>query len=115
MDGSSQLSRLAYSALRHPSSEIYLSAASSWEIVLKYGKGQLGLLTPPEEYVPTQRQLHAIRSLPVDEAATYGVLNLSDIHRDPFDRIIVAQAIAADMVIVTSDGLIRRYPVSVVW
>ena len=115
MDGSSQLSRLAYSALTHPSSEIYLSAASSWEIVLKYGKGQLSLSTPPAEYVSGQRSLHGIKSLPIDEAATFGVLGLPDIHRDPFDRIIVAQAIAGDMVIVTSDGLIRRYPVSVVW
>ncbi len=101
--------------LTHPSSELYLSAASSWEIVLKYGKGQLGLSMPPAKYVSDMRRLHAIKSLPIDETATFGVLQLPDVHRDPFDRIIVAQAIAGGMVIVTSDGLIRRYPVSVVW
>ena len=71
---------------------------------------------PPAKYVSDMRRLHAIKSLPsIDETATFGVLQLPDVHRDPFDRIIVAQAIAGGMVIVTSDGLIRRYPVSVVW
>ncbi len=115
MDGNPRLSRLAHSALTHPSSEVYLSAASAWEIVLKYAKGQLSLSTPPEEYVAGQRSLHGINSLPIDEAAMFGVMELPDIHRDPFDRIIIAQVMADDTVIVTSDGLIRRYPVSVVW
>ena len=115
MDGNPRLSQLAHSALTHPSSEVYLSAASAWEIVLKYGKGQLALSATPEEFVSGQRDLHGINSLPMAESATLGVLQLPGIHRDPFDRIIIAQAITEGMLIVTSDGLIRRYPVGVVW
>ena len=61
------------------------------------------------------RQRHRIESLPIDERATPSVLQLPDIHRDYFDRIIIAQAIANNILIVTPDNRITRYPVSVIW
>ena len=115
MDEDPRLSPLAQSAIIHPSSQVFLSSASAWEVVLKYAKGHILLSDTPAKYIAVNRKRHRIESLPIDERAVFGILELPDIHRDPFDRIIIAQAIADDMLIVTSDHLIRRYPVSIVW
>ena len=84
-------------------------------MVSKYGKGHILLSDTPDRYITINRQRHRIESLPIDERATLGVLQLPDIHRDPFDRITIAQAIANNILIVTPDNRITRYPVSIIW
>jgi PIN domain nuclease of toxin-antitoxin system len=113
--GDKALSARAREAFADPDSEVFLSAASAWEIAVKHRLGKLPLPTPPEDFVPTQRVAHGIEPLPVDEEAALHVAKLPDLHRDPFDRMLVAQAIAGGLVLVTPDDPIRQYPVRVLW
>ena len=115
VEGDARLSGLAQELIVEPSNEVYLSAASAWEIAIKYGIGRLTLRVPPDEYVADQRRLHRIESLPVGEEAVLQVHKLPDIHRDPFDRVIIAQAIIEGLAVVTPDPLIKEYPVRVEW
>ena len=114
-DGSERLSAPSLEAIVDYRNEIYLSAASSWEIVIKYGLGRLYLKEPPSSFIPSQRRMHRIASLPISEEATMHVGKLPLLHRDPFDRVLIAQAIAEDLTIVTPDRVMREYPVSVLW
>lgn len=114
MDGS-QLSRNARLLLADPSNQLYLSTASAWEIVIKHAKGHIELGMPIEAFLTHQRHIHWVESLPITEDAVLALRHLPDMHQDPFDRLLIAQAVAEDMTIITSDRLISRYPVAVVW
>lgn len=113
--GGEPLSDVAAAAYRDPSNDIYLSAASVWEITIKHQSGRLRLPEPPDRLIPTERRLRGIAALPVDEDAVFQLPKLPKLHRDPFDRILVCQAIAHSLAILTPDPLIRQYPVRVVW
>lgn len=95
--------------------EIYLSAVSTWEIAIKHALGRLPLPMSPEQYVPAQRAKHGIDFLPLQEEATLSLKRLPQIHKDPFDRMLVCQALVHDMALLTPDPLISQYPVSTVW
>ena len=114
-EGHSKLSAAAGSLIADASNELFLSAASAWEIAVKHDLGRLDLRMPPDEYVWQQRQLHRIESLSIDEAAALQSDKLPNVHRDPFDRILISQAILGGMALVTPDRLIRMYPVRTVW
>jgi len=113
--GSSELSSRAREVVVDPANEAFVSAASAWEIAVKHRLGRLPLPAPPEEFVPTQRAAHGLDPLAVDEEAALNVAKLPDLHRDPFDRILVAQAIVGGLVLVTPDDHIREYPVRTLW
>ena len=98
-------------AIRDPANDVYLSAASVWEAVIKHGLGKLPLPVPPATYLPQQRQAHHINTLPVEEEAMPYLARLPLLHRDPFDRILVAQSIQHDFSLVTIDEPVRAYPV----
>ena len=85
--------------------------ASVWEAVIEYALGKLPLPEPPAEYLPRQRQAPPIESLPIEEAAFAHLASLPPLHRDPFDRILIAQALQQGMRLVTVDDLVRAYPV----
>ncbi len=114
-EGHTKLSVAARSLIADASNELFLSAASAWEIAIKHELGRLDLRMPPDEYVWQQRQLHRIESLSIDEAAALQSAKLPNVHPDPFDRILISQAILGGMAIVTPDRLIRMYPVRTVW
>ncbi len=95
--------------------EIYLSAASSWEIAIKTRLGKFQLPEPPGRYVPKRLIDQDIRSLPINQDHSLKVYDLPLHHSDPFDRIIIAQAIVEDMVVLTSDRVFEKYPIDVVW
>ncbi|MDE2669444.1 MAG: type II toxin-antitoxin system VapC family toxin [Chloroflexota bacterium] len=113
--GDPRLSAAAGEAIAEPSNDVFLSAASAWEIAIKHGLGRLPLQATPEELVPQQRRLHRVDALPIQEEATLQVGKLPDLHRDPFDRLIVAQAIVGGLTVVTPDRLIKGYPVPTLW
>ena len=115
VDGDAKLSRHAQDLIVDPGNEVYLSAASAWEVAIKYSIGRLILRSPPDEYVTGQRRLHRIESMPIDETAALQVHKLPTLHNDPFDRIIIAQAIIDGLAVVTPDSQIRQYPVRVEW
>ena len=110
-----QLSATARELFVNPAQAVYLSSISTWEIALKHGQGKLPLPESPERFVPEQRALHGIDPLPLDEPATFHLSRLPQRHRDPFDRMLVCQAIEHGMVILTPDTLITQYPVKTLW
>ena len=79
--------------IQDPTNDILLSVASVWETVIKHQLGNLTLPLAPADYIPKLREAHGIASLPIEEAAMACLANLPPIHRDPFDRIIIAQAV----------------------
>ena len=98
-------------AIREPSNEVFLSVASVWEAVIKYALGKLPLPEAPAEYLPRERQAHRIAALPIEEPALANLANLPPLHRDPFDRMLIAQAPQHGLRLVTVDDAVRAYPV----
>jgi|SRR6476661_283568 len=98
-------------AVQDPANEVYLSAASVWEAVIKYHLGKLPLPAPPADYLPRERDAHGIASLPIDEGAMSHLAGLPLLHRDPFDRLLVAQALQYELTIATVDPDVATYPV----
>ena len=107
----SQLPATLRDVIRDPVNEVYLSVASVWEAVIKYAIGKLPLQEAPAEYLPKQREAHRIAPLPVEEAAFVHLAGLPPLHRDPFDRILVAQALQHGLTLATMDDAVRVYPV----
>jgi PIN domain nuclease of toxin-antitoxin system len=91
--------------------EVYFSAASAWEIVIKSAIGKLTL--PPHDSLQSEVERDGFHALPVTVAHAQAVLQLPHLHRDPFDRLLVAQALQEELVIVTHDAAIQRYEVPV--
>jgi PIN domain nuclease of toxin-antitoxin system len=100
-------------SIRNPANEVYLSVVSLWETIIKYRIGKLSLPQAPEIYLPIQRERHRIASLVLDEASVSQLANLPELHRDPFDRMLICQAIEHGLTIVTVDQALRVYPVTV--
>ena len=113
ISGDSRLSADIRDVVRDPDNEIYLSVVSVWECIVKYQLGKLPLPEPPEIYLPKQRDLHQIASLDLDESSVVQLSKLPPLHRDPFDRILICQALQNGLTIVTIDAAVRAYPVSV--
>src|SRR3989344_6085897 len=109
--GSKKLSKKAAEIFISKNNKIYLSTASVWEIIVKYKLGKLPLPSNPAEYIPKRRLIHGIDSLPLEETDVIELWKLPDLHKDPFDRMLVCQARARDLIILTPDKLIRNYPV----
>ena len=109
--GDKRLSTPASSLIRNPQNEVYLSAASVWEIVVKHQLGKLPLPAPPEIYIPKQRQNHRIASLSIDEQTVSYLPTLPALHRDPFDHILICQALQHDLTTITVDTAVLAYPV----
>ena len=112
---SPQLSARAREEFAGAENEVYLSAASAWEIAVKHRLGRLPLPAAPEDFVPVQRKAHGIEPLPVDEEAALHVARLPNLHRDPFDRMLVSQAVLHGLVVMTPDDAIRQYAVRTLW
>jgi len=113
--GAPELSNDARELFEDPDNEIYLSSVSTWEIAIKHSLGKLPLPEPPAKFVPIQRKQHDIDSLPLNEEATLYLTRLPVLHRDPFDRMLVCQAVVQHLVILTPDELINQYPVRTIW
>lgn len=101
--------------LDSPDTEPILSTASIWEITIKFQIGRLPLPKPPEEYVPEFVALQGVSILPIQPTHVYGTRHLPLLHRDPFDRLLVAQALAERIAIVTADPAIRAYRPPLIW
>lgn len=102
------LNRLADRAV-----DLFLSAASAWEIGIKHAAGRLTLPEPPEVYVPEGMRRTGTRELPVSHAHALAAAALPPHHRDPFDRLLVAQSGIEGLLLVTVDCAIQRYDVEV--
>jgi len=98
--------------IRDPGNEVFLSVVSVWEVVIKYALGKLPLPEAPADYLPRRRIAHGIASLPIEEAALNHLAALPSLHRDPFDRVLIAQAMQHGLTLVTIDDAIRAYSVA---
>lgn len=96
--------------VRDARTELALSAVSSWEIAIKHGLGRLPLPEPPEQYVPSRIRAIGAAALPIEHAHALAVSALPPVHRDPFDRLLVAQASVLGLTILTADPVFARYP-----
>lgn len=94
---------------------IYFSAASSWEISIKCRLGKLRLPEEPATYVPSRLHQESMVALPIEHSHALHVYSLPDHHRDPFDRLLIAQAQCESLPILTSDRQFRKYRVRVLW
>ena len=113
--GGASLTPAAASAIRDPANEVYLSAVSVWEIATKHRAGRLPLPESPDRLIPAERQLRGVASLAFDEESALQVLRLPALHRDPFDRMLIAQGRRERLAIVTNDPLFKQYDVKTVW
>ena len=111
ISGDTRLSAPTQAQVTDPNNDVYLSVASVWEAVVKHQLGKLPLPQPPETYLPLQRQNHRISSLGIDEATIGFLPKLPALHRDPFDRILICQALQHGLTIVTVDAAVTAYPV----
>jgi PIN domain nuclease of toxin-antitoxin system len=110
-----KLNQSCLAILENGREEIYFSAATAWEVSIKARLGKLHLPAPPSECIPTFTAKQGLRPLPVTQLHAIGVFNLQPHHQDPFDRLIIAQALAEDMTIMTSDRLFGKYPIDIFW
>lgn len=106
-----RLSSGARRVVSSPGTEVFVSAASAWEIAIKYQLGRLTLPEPPAQYVPARIVISGCTPLPIDTAHTLRAGALPLHHGDPFDRVLVAQAQALDIPLVTSDRALLPYEV----
>jgi PIN domain nuclease of toxin-antitoxin system len=109
-----QLSAPALAALRDPANEVWLSVASVWEMVIKAQLGKLTLRLPLADIV-RQQQANGLRILPMTLEHALGVERLPAIHKDPFDRMLIAQTNVEGAELVSADPVVRQYPVRVHW
>ncbi|MEE9164732.1 MAG: type II toxin-antitoxin system VapC family toxin [Nitrospinota bacterium] len=110
-----ELSECAKEVFGEPENEVFLSAVSSWEIAIKHSLGRLSFPGPPNEYIPSQRKKHNIAPLEIDEESALHLIRIPELHKDPFDRMLVSQALIHGLIILTPDKLISQYPVKIMW
>lgn len=94
---------------------MFLSAVSAWEIVVKASLGRLSLVERPDRFVMRQLEANAFTPMPLQLSHAANVWTLPDHHKDPFDRLLVAQALVEGLSLVTGDRKVGRYPVKIVW
>ena len=110
-----QLSSHAREIIADGRNEIYLSAASAWEIAIKAAKGRLTLPEKPAAYVSSRISQHRFLSLPIQMSHALHVYNLPLHHADPFDRLLIAQSQLETLPLVTKDENIQRYDLETIW
>ncbi|HLK59074.1 MAG TPA: type II toxin-antitoxin system VapC family toxin [Chthonomonadaceae bacterium] len=113
ISGDEQLPLSLRDLIRAPENDVFLSVVSVWEASVKYRLGKLPLPEPPETYLPRQRERHLIESLSIEEACVVHLATLPPLHRDPFDRMLICQALEHDLTLLTVDEMVRAYPVKI--
>lgn len=112
------LSNVARAVIEDGDNVCFLSAVSSWEVITKNRLGKLDVDTQGQTldtFLSDSRVAHELEMLGMDESSVGRLVNLPDIHRDPFDRMLICQAIEHQLVLVTPDPHIRRYPIKTLW
>lgn len=112
---SPDLSDRARGIASDPDNELFLSSVSTWEITLKYALGRLPLPQAPDAYIPQLRRRLRIEALALDEESALFGSRLPLLHRDPFDRMLVCQAIVGGLVVLTPDRAVTQYTVRAIW
>ena len=109
-----RFNRRSRALIEDSGNELFLSSASAWEIAIKHGLGKLDLPAPPETYVPERMRRSGTTPLAVEHAHALRTAELPKHHRDPFDRLMVAQAQLLRLPIITADSIFGAYDVRLV-
>lgn len=115
ISGSDKISSKAHDYIADFNNELVISSASLWEIAIKTSLGKLELLRPFEQLIPDQLDKNAIDILPIELNHISAIINLEFHHRDPFDRMIIAQSITENLPVITRDSMFSKYPVELIW
>jgi PIN domain nuclease of toxin-antitoxin system len=110
-----QLSSIAKNFIANPDNKIFFSVASVWEIIIKVNTGKLNIPEAVGTYITSRLTDNRFEVLGIELVHVLQVAKLPDLHRDPFDRIIIAQSQVMRMPIITIDRLIIQYDVDVIW
>jgi PIN domain nuclease of toxin-antitoxin system len=110
-----ELSDKAKVLFQNTDNAVYLSSVSVWEIIVKNKLGKLPLPDEPEQFINEQCEKHFIENISLDNKSIFHLTGLPTYHRDPFDRMLICQAIEHDFTLLTSDELITQYPVKTAW
>jgi PIN domain nuclease of toxin-antitoxin system len=110
-----RIARKAREVIADLSQQVFLSAVTSWEIAIKAGASKLTLPEPPSSYVPRRMAEQGLRPLPISHQHTLAVATLPHHHRDPFDRLLIAQASIEGMTLITADRIFEQYSVALLW
>jgi len=110
-----KLNRRARDLLSNEREGLFLSAASSWEISVKFGLGKLELPEAPAKYIPKWMSNWGIHALDISHLHALAVGELPPHHQDPFDRMLIVQAVTEGMVLLTADRMFARYSVKTIW
>ncbi len=114
-NGSSDLSSVARSLIADPANTVFVSLVSIWEIQIKAALGKLALRLPLADIVADQQQTNGIQLLPVTLAHVLEIDTLPHFHKDPFDRLLIAQAQVEQLILITRDANISKYSVNIRW
>ena len=95
--------------------EIFISAATGWEIAIKSQIGRLKLPDEPQRFILEQMKINGMKSLPIEMRHALHVSTLPTYHQDPFDRILIAQAQMEDLPVLSADPEIGKYEVTIIW
>lgn len=109
------LSPYAYEVLENGDNQLFLSVASIWEIVIKVQTKKLKLLHPPQEFFGSQIESLGLQRLNIQESHVLAIQDLPMLHKDPFDRLLIAQSKVENLPILTPDAMIAKYPIKVIW
>jgi PIN domain nuclease of toxin-antitoxin system len=110
-----KLSAKAAQIFHDPANRFLVSVVSEWEVAVQASLGRLQMGQPVEAIIPAKRLQHGIDLLDLTESAALYVPKLPRIHRDPFDRMLICQAIIEGIPLLTPDRLIAQYPVTTLW
>ncbi len=110
-----RLSQRALELCQSDSTSLLLSVASAWEMQIKQQLGKLRLRVPLRQLIEAQQQTNGLEVLPVQVDHVFTLEDLPLHHKDPFDRLLIAQALAEDLILLSVDPVFARYPVQVVW
>ena len=110
-----QLSSKARELIGDGHNILYWSAASSWEVAIKYALGRMPLPESPEQFLPAELEKNRIESLPIIDAHAFQAGQLPHHHRDPFDRMLVAQAQVESLALLSNNQQLSHYDVEIRW
>lgn len=110
-----ELSAKARATIRKGQNACFLSVASAWEMAIKVSTGKLALSQPVERFVPEQLAANGFQLMGIDFRHVARVETLPFRHRDPFDRLLVAQAMSEKMPIVSADTILSEYGIKRIW
>jgi PIN domain nuclease of toxin-antitoxin system len=110
-----RLSKTAHDFIIDPNNTIFLSAVSGWEMAIKWGIGKLTLPGQPDIFVEQQLEINNFTPLPIQMAHGLYAHELPGIHKDPFDRLLIAQSKIERLLLISADSIFQQYPVSLLW